>query len=373
MRERIRLYKDEIDDLKAIAISRLGETIAVVSEDSIFLFDLNNGDLINQFKIEIDEINDVDFSPDGKSLLIAGNDNRASIWTLKGKKIKEFSGILNDVDQGGINYDPNNWTQVHIAKHVKYKNDILLNKSAEYLLRGKVGKKARLWEVATGKTVMEFIGHEKAVLCFDLFDDEKQVVTGGGAGNVILWDVATGKKIREFKGYRDPVFDVQISNDQTKIATCSWDGYVIVWDIITGERLSRFYLGNVSAYNLSFSPNDVYLILAKLDKTLELWEIDSKPMVKPLVGHTDVVTQIKWMSDDEFITTGKEGASILWDFNSGLIKRKYKQQGEVYAVASFGEGKIITGGASRDLMIWNKNTGKLEKTLVGHQAAVTSI
>ena len=368
-------FKTELESIRAIQFSPKNDQLLVAAEDSVFVFSIASKELITFFKPEVIEINDAVFSTTGTEIYIAGNDNKVTVWNFKGEQVKEYSGILNQCDKGGIDYDPNNYWQSHIAKYIKNKNELLLTGDAKHLLRGKMGKNARLTEVSSGKVIMDFVGHDKALLCVATTKDEKQLVTGGGDGKVFLWDIKTGKQLRQFKGHRnDPVFDIVISNDQQKVASCGWDGNVIVWDIKTGEQISNIYLGNVAAYTLSFSTNDVYVLLGKLDKTLELWEIDSKQMVKAFLGHTEIVRDMLWLNDGSgFYTTGQDGYTILWDFYSGLIKQKIKQKQSVNAVQLLDEKRLITACDDRVIRIWDRSTGKLVQELQGHQASVVTI
>lgn len=367
--------KTELESIRAIQFSAKNDHLLVATEDSVLVFSILSKQLITAFKPDVEEINDAVFSAAATEIYVAGNDNKVTVWNFKGERIKEYSGILNQRDKGGIDYDPNNYWQSHIAKYIKNKNELLLIENATQLLRGKMGKHARLTEVSTGKVVMDFAGHDKAVLCVAITKDEKQLVTGGGDGKVCLWDMKTGALIRQLEGHRnDPIFDVVISNDQQKVATCGWDGNVIVWNIATGEQISKMYLGNVAAYSLSFSTNDVYLLLGKLDKTLELWEIDSKQMVKAFLGHTDIVRDMLWLNDGSgFYTTGQDGYTILWDLYSGLIKQKTKQKQSVNAIKLLDDKRVITACDDRVIRIWDRVTGKLIKELPGHQAAVTTL
>ena len=163
------------------------------------------------------------------SVLIAGSNNKGTLWSLTDNETNgEFSGVVNQINKGGLNYDPDNYWQSHIAKYIKYKNEILLTKDGRYFIKGKTGKYAKLIEVKSGKTAMEYVGHDKGVMCFDFSKNEDLLLTGGGGGKAILWNRKTGKLMKLFHGHKQPIFDIKFSHDQSKIVTTSWDGYVIV-------------------------------------------------------------------------------------------------------------------------------------------------
>jgi WD40 repeat protein len=51
----------------------------------------------------------------------------------------------------------------------------------------------RLWDVATGKEVRRFTGHEGSVNSVAVTPDGKYVVSGSGDKTVRVWELATGK------------------------------------------------------------------------------------------------------------------------------------------------------------------------------------
>ncbi len=369
------VYKDKLKDISAVRYTSNGAYLLGASEKSIGVFDTKKKELASTFTPEVKEINDVVFTPDSKHILIAGNNNKATLWDWKkGEQIGEFSGIINQVNKGGLNYDPDNYWQSYIANYIKYQNNILLSKDGQFFVKGKTGKKAKLIEVKSGNTVMEYIGHQKGVLCFDFSANEELLLTGAGDGVAILWNKKTGQKLRTYNEHREPIFDIQFSHDQQKMVTTSWDGYVIVWNVQSGEVISAINLKEVSANRVRFSANDAYLLLSKLDKTFELWEIDSRKMVRQFIGHTD---NIMFLTTDDtnnqFLSAGKDGSAILWDYYSGLIKRKFKhKKGNIYT-AIFHSNQIVTAGSDRNIHFWDSFSGKPLSQLKGHQTEITSL
>ena len=372
----IHTYQEEIKDFANISYNHDGTQMVVADEKSVWLYDTKTHKEIITFKADVVNINDVKFSPNGEEIAIAGDDNKVTFYDLKGNRRSTLEGILQQAEDGKLGYSNRRYWQSFIIKHIKYKNNLLLTKDSQYMIKGKSGTKAKMWEINSGKTNMQFIGHEKAVLCFDLNKDESELITAGGDGTVKRWNVKTGKEIHTYKGHREPVFDVTYSHDGTKFASASWDGLVIVWDLKSGEKLSVIRFQNVSAYNIAFTPNDVYLILGKLDKTLEMYEIDTQKKVRSFIGHWENITEIlTGIGENQFLTTGKDGYAILWNMGTGLIERKFKHKvGEIYDALVINEGKVIvTAGFDRTIRFWNKKTGKIIKTLEGHQAEITSL
>jgi len=54
----------------------------------------------------------------------------------------------------------------------------------------------KLWDIATGKELASFTGHEAEVFTVAFSPDGRTALSGGYDGRLILWDVATGYKLR---------------------------------------------------------------------------------------------------------------------------------------------------------------------------------
>ena len=367
--------RKEVEDQHVLTFDRKGERLLTAGEDTIHIYDVASATKIQTIVPNVVEINDVIFSYDDQSILISGDNNKVVEIDVKTESIvKKYEGLLHARDKGGVLYDPNNYWHSHIANYINDKNKQVLTNDGQYLIQGKIGNILRMWEIKSGKPIVEYVGHEKSVVCFDLSPDEKQLISGGADGKVIMWDTKTGKKLREFYQHRDVVFDVCWSHDGTKIVSTSWDGVVKVSNAKTGEKISTIYWENVSAYDVVFSKDDYYLIVSKLDKTVQIHEVATGIELKPLVGHRDQVYDIITDSIGASIYTASlDGTIIKWGLYDGMIRQKIKHaQGGVRTI-TFAENKLFSAGDDRIIYQWNKEKGALTKTYKGHQAPVTCV
>jgi WD40 repeat protein len=82
---------------------------------------------------------------------------------------------------------------------------VAVTPDGQYVVSGSRDKTVRLWELATGKEVRRFTGHEDAVLSVAVTPDGQYVVSGSSDKTVRLWELATGKEVRRFTGHGSPV------------------------------------------------------------------------------------------------------------------------------------------------------------------------
>ncbi|NBW34215.1 MAG: hypothetical protein EBR30_04195 [Cytophagia bacterium] len=371
-------YSKEVEDLKSVAVSTTNKLLVLCTENFVTLYHTDRGDSLKTIRPDTDAaLNQATLTADGKHVLIACDNNTVLIYnSTNGKKVSELTGFLNSRDKGGITYDPNNYWDANITRYLRYKGNVILSRDNKSLLRGKFGTKAKRWDIATGKGEMEYVGHEKAVLCYRYNREGNLLLTGGADGMLILWDAKKGDTLRTIKSYNEPVFDVNFSYDETKIVSSSWDGTLKIHEVATGKRLQYIDLDNASAYLAQFTPNDLYVVTASLPTGLALREIDTKKVIREFIGHTETVSAIQLTQDGrKLFSASWDGSLRLWDVGTGLMEKKFTaHQGAVFAsVMTANEKNFFSAGADRIIRYWDMNSGKVIKTLIGHQSEVISL
>ena len=79
------------------------------------------------------------------------------------------------------------------------------------------------------------------------------------------------------------------------------------WNVFRGHDLG--------VYSVAFSPDGNHVVSASGDKTIRIWEIQTRRMVAgPFKGHTDVVLSVGYSPDGQRIVSGsRDGSFNLWD------------------------------------------------------------
>ncbi|MEQ9466412.1 MAG: caspase family protein [Ekhidna sp.] len=352
-------------DIASVEFQPSGDHFLAATEDSVFVYLSKSGKLHSKWSMGA-EINDATFHPKEQEIAIAV-DKVVVVTDYEGNEIRRYEGILNQ-SSTGLDYDLGSYWEHYIAKWVKYKPARMLDSHDFYV--GKTGSKARKWNVKSASISMEYIGHEKGVLCFERID-QQTMASGAGDGKIIIWNEETGEVIKKINAHREPIFDLTLSNNGKLLASTAWDGVISLWNTETWERYNYIYNEGASTYAFDFTENDAYLVVAMLDKTLKLWEVETKKFVKEFIGHTDNVTTVR-VYGDEILSAGWDGSIILWDLYSGLIKKRFKSDKPVFS-ALLKEVQIISVGADRLVTIWDRNTSGIINQLDGHQAEINGL
>ncbi|MEQ8924281.1 MAG: caspase family protein [Fulvivirga sp.] len=364
--------KTDIEDSRGIAISRNSASIAHLTDDSLVVYDVKSK--MKRYALYTEEkVNEAIFSNDGSEIITVDDDQKITIYESKTGNLLRTLGGINVKDGQGLDYNPNSRWDYYIKKYTDLKNDFDISPDNKYLAKAKVGSTVRIWEIQSGRIVNELRGHEKAVLSVKYSHDGKFIATGGADGRVKLWAANTGNLLATLKGHREVVFDLSFSNDDKKLISGSWDGTAIVWNLADNslEEVYRFNEG--SPFQVNFYRDDIYALMARLDKTLSLYELDSKSSVTSFVGHTDIIHSIDH-HENTLVSVSWDGTIKAWDILTGLQIWRNKDPLPKYAVDIDSNNKIVaTSGESRIIQLLNLENGSLISRLSGHQAPVTDI
>lgn len=373
----VREYETDPDDVEGLSLNANGTKLARATETEIKVWDEATGKELLAFAVaESAAFHEVTFTNHPDHLLVSSDNNTAFILdVVQKKKVVELTGFLNQRDRGGITYDPNSYWESNIAKFIRFKNNLLLSRDGQSLIKGKFGTLVKRWDVATGQTKNEFRGHAKAALCYVLTQDGSRLITGGGDGKIIVWNALTGDSLMAIDANREPLFDIQLLENETQVASCAWDATLRVHDLRTGKMLHYLDLTQQSAYNILVHPSNQYILAARLDNSLQLFELDTKTSVRSFVGHTDVIASIRFSPNHQKVLSASwDGSLRVWDMGTGLQERKFKgHQGPVHTAIYDAAGtSIYSAGADRLIRQWDPN-GKIVRTFEGHQAEVTTL
>lgn len=151
------------------------------------------------------------FSPDGKTLLIGG----VLVDVTTGRVLHNFLGIVKYEVRGFID--------------IGWVASVAFSPNGKHVLTGS-GKRAILWDLATGKEIRVFTDQTHLVLSVTFSPDGNYVLTGLEDGTAHLWDATSGQELRTFKGHTDMVTSVAFSPDGKHVLTGSEDGTARLWD-----------------------------------------------------------------------------------------------------------------------------------------------
>lgn len=140
----------------------------------------------------------------------------------------------------------------------------------------------------------------------------------GSSGDI--WEAETGKSLRQF----EPAFNLRYrsawSPDSQYFAWCtaSDDSCVYLWDRVTDE-LHELREHKESVWCLGWSPDSKQLVTGGIDKTLHIWDVERRIVVRSLQA-PDSASDVAFSPDGQLITACISPKGVLvWQADSGKL------------------------------------------------------
>ena len=161
-----------------------------------------------------DEVSSLAFSPDGRTLAVAGSADQAGLYDVVSRKRR---GSL--------------------TGHTNYIRDIAYSPDGATIATASDDGTLRLWNPTTRKTLRVLNGHTAGVYGVAFSPDGRILASASEDRTVRLWDPATGSRLGRLSGHSRAVNAVAFSPDGRTLASAGDDGSVRLWSEILWRDL----------------------------------------------------------------------------------------------------------------------------------------
>jgi WD40 repeat protein len=215
----------------------------------ITLWETQSGEIIWQNRAE-EEIEVVNFTPDGNYVVSGGEDKKLRIWdAATGEQVKVIENLAGF---DAMDVDPNQ----DLLAAGDEAGQILIYDTKSWELRSMVKQGPD-----------ELTGAEKNVHSdvnqLDFSDDGKHLLSAGRNGLVRLWAVGESgvlKHVRDYKGHSSSIKSVRLSPEERLVAAGAGGGEgVRIWDFETTELRGHIPGTGMIMETVAFTPDGKYL------------------------------------------------------------------------------------------------------------------
>jgi WD40 repeat protein len=179
----------------------------------------------------------------------------------------------------------------------------------------------KLIDVAAGKVVKEFKGaHSDTVFGVRFSPDGKLLASCGADKFVKIHEVDSQKFVKSFEGHTHHVMDVGWTNDGKLLASCGADNVVKVWDYEKGEQARTINAHTKQATRLMFVGSTPTFLTAGGDASLKMWNATSGQAVRTFAGGTDFLYAVGVSGDGSVVASGgQDGVLRIYNGTSGAV------------------------------------------------------
>jgi len=285
---------------------------------------------------------DAAYSPDGRTIAVAGADGTISLWDAAGQN----ESLVLRGHRGAVEC-------------------LAFDREGRRIVTGGADGTVRIWDATTGSELRLLSGHTDRVIgaAFSPMGDEITSCAFGAhatypRGNEIKqWDSATGREIRTFYSERSSLDNaLAYSPDGRRIVTSATSGMLRVWDASSAKKLSEIEDFGGRCHGVIFSPTDGRIALGTSKNAICLWDPEGKRSVQYLRGHSSMINDVSYRHDGgRLASASNDGTVRLWDPGTGEeIACLRGHTSSVNSVAFSPDGRqLVTSSEDRTVKIWD--------------------
>ena len=247
---------------------------------------------------------------------------------------------------------------------------------SDFFLSGSRDGTACLWQRANKVSVHSFDMGGSSVRSVLGLVGGKNFLLGCEDGSISFWNVHNRSKLTtaSYDSSVGDINDLKMSPSEKLFLSCHDNNLVLVWDMDKKKVLTNLVGHSDRVYSLSFMSEEK-AVSSSCDKSIIFWDLNKCKSFSVLKDHhSGHVRCIDYISPNCMLSGGGDSLVKMYDIRQKKFCRMFKgHQDSVYCLVPDGKKSFFSGGRDKKIKKWHIGNGKPLVTLEGHSEAIRTI
>ncbi|NJK69364.1 MAG: hypothetical protein HC941_25110 [Microcoleus sp. SU_5_3] len=323
-------------EVRSVSFSPNGKILATASEDNTVRLWSIDGRELQRLSGQNQLFRSVRFSPDGERIAAISADNTVKLWTVGGRELMTLPGK---------------------ADEENFLADLCFSSNGQIIAASGANHTLKLWYL-DGRGVKTLTGHQLEIWSLSCSLDGQTIAAADRGGTIKIWGM-DGREIKSFQASPQSIFGVSFSLDGKSFVTAGGDTQIKLWNL-EGKEIRTIGKHDNYAIAVRFSPDGQTIASISADKTVKLWSIDGREL-KTFKGHQNSIFGISFSPDGHSIATaGGDDTVRLWSLNNRNHQSAIGHTDSLWSVSISPDSKIIatagdgTPNNNQTIRLWNR-------------------
>ncbi|HBB33868.1 MAG TPA: hypothetical protein DC064_19240, partial [Cyanobacteria bacterium UBA9273] len=323
------------------------------------------------------DVTSLSFSPDGKLLASASQDNTVKLWNLERRDLttvenkgttsltfsKDSQTIVTANDDAVQLWqrDDNNTSWLTLPS---YSADVTLSPDGQTIASASTEDVVKIWS-REGRLLNTLKGqeeHNDNITSISFSSDSQTIATASEDNTVRLWN-REGHLFRTLKRQNGDVTSVQFSPDGQLLVSVSnseqqYNSVKAIFKLWSsdGKEIKTLNENGSGIPLVSFSPDSQTIATVGEDNTVKLWRRDGREL-GTLKDHKERITALRFSPDGQTIATASyDDTAKLWSLNGKLLQTLKEHNNDVEDVNFSSDGQTIaTASDDKTVKLWRRD------------------
>lgn len=352
------------------------------------VYEVSSGALVRRIDGSTHPASAIDFSPDGKTIILAGwaaeviaapFDSGATLWDGTFDSIEEYRAVqsasfrpdgatvvVGSRDHAVRVFDAATGQVLNLiprgTAHEKDVNAVRYSPDGRYIASGSDDARLRVWAGNGEKRLHSFVGHMNGIQSLAWSPKGRHIATGSRDSTLKVWDASPDREYYSFDVCNNGPWNAPVSwSGELMVAPCSDTGYGL-WDIKNGRRVKVF--PGPSGNSAFFTADNKQVVVSGWSGKARVYDVASGAQVGEFAGHKDGIIGSDYDVHSGLAVTASSGeqAARVWrvsDFQE--MARLEFTDGGPYRADFTEDGKFVVGASTRgQVRVWRTSDWGLD-------------